>query len=238
MALIASSSEMSFSASRLLRTLRSMSTYVLLACLLLETAELDLNPAGAELGIAVLAGRAVLLQDDARLARAGDPSEDAVAAVRARRENQPADVAAPVPRQRQRPVHSRRRNFERVRIVAHPVSVIEPDRELPAGEGYVVQAYTAIGVDSHAQHLAAARRGDPDALQVHIQRVHDGLQQPGQPGRVRRRASKPDSLALAVGLAGSRTAAGATVHDDLLPAEPRELMLFRALPSSLARCAP
>src|SRR5215472_1551230 len=110
MALIASSSEMSFSASRLLRTLRSMSTYVLLACLVLELAELDLDPAGTEVGVAVLASRAVLFQSDARLAGAGDASDDARAITRAGRENQPADVAAPVPRQRQRAVHARRRH--------------------------------------------------------------------------------------------------------------------------------
>src|SRR5215472_8586743 len=107
MALIASSSEMSFSASRLLRTLRSMSTYVLLACLVVERAELDLDPAGTEVGVAVLASRAVLFQGDAELADAGDASEDAVAPLGARSENQPADVAAPVPWQRQRPVHAR-----------------------------------------------------------------------------------------------------------------------------------
>src|SRR5215469_9559632 len=109
MALIASSSEMSFSASRLLRTLRSMSTYVLLACLVVETAELDLDPAGTELCVAVLAIRAVLLQGDAGVAGAGNAAEDASATVRAGRDNQPADVTAPVPGQRQRPVHARRR---------------------------------------------------------------------------------------------------------------------------------
>src|SRR5712691_12911159 len=138
MALMARSIEMSFSASRLRRTLRSMSIGLLLiralvravtrvlvcavtrvlGCDRIQAGELDLYLARAEGVVAVLAALPVDVDPHPVLVRAGDPALDG------RREgggirfgwvcwcerggHQAADGTAPVPRIGERRVHARR----------------------------------------------------------------------------------------------------------------------------------
>jgi hypothetical protein len=60
-----------------------MSTYVLLARLIIEMAELHLDTARAEGGVAVLGSYSVLVQDHASLPRVRNTPRDALAAIRA-----------------------------------------------------------------------------------------------------------------------------------------------------------
>src|SRR5262245_21360554 len=133
MALMASSIEMSFSLSRLRRTLRSMSIGpppcpwaggrarpggVRVAGIGRGPPELHLHPAWAQLGVAEVEVLAIDLQDDPVVAGRDDPALDRCGwppgggpgAARAgqRHPHQPAHGAAPVTPLRERAVHARR----------------------------------------------------------------------------------------------------------------------------------
>src|SRR5215467_6990637 len=123
MALIARSSEMSFSASRLLRTLRSMSTYVLLEAFdivvaqIVEMTKLNLDAPRPQLGVAERLRLTGVLKGYARLVRADNAALGGRGPIPVRsgsrtylhgRDNQPSDRAPPVARLGQRPVDARR----------------------------------------------------------------------------------------------------------------------------------
>ena len=82
MALMARSIEMSFSASRLRRALRSMSIGFLLVCAqvraVVQRGELDLYPSRAELGVAELPALTVNVEPHPVGVRPGDPSRDSL----------------------------------------------------------------------------------------------------------------------------------------------------------------
>src|ERR1700735_2355478 len=141
MALMARSIEMSFSASRLRRTFRSISIGVLLVRALARTrilvlagkrgqaGELERYPPRAEVGVAEAAVLAIDVDHYPVIVCAGDSSLDGggsapgtrfVAGLRSKRsDHQAACGAPPVPRLGQRPVGSRRGHLQGVRRIPH-----------------------------------------------------------------------------------------------------------------------
>src|SRR5215472_185681 len=146
MARITRSIEMSFSASRLLRTDTSMSITILRISLV-RPAELDLDLTWSELAVAEDACCAVDFEGHA--ADIGTDDSAFVAHVRGayRHRYESPGGAPPVPRLRQRPVDAWRRNLERVRGLAHRVPSVQPRRDLPAHLRDLVQADAAVGID-------------------------------------------------------------------------------------------
>src|SRR5215813_11981371 len=187
MALITRSIEMSFSASRLRRTVTSMSIWSLLVR---QAAELHLHPAWSELAVINSPLRAVDFQRDALLIRV-DHSCFMVNGTHGRiplwfriparewHDDQPADRAPPVPGLGQRPVDPRRGHLERVRRVAHRVLRIKPRRDLTADLRDVVQADSAIGIHDDPQHPAPPGGRDLNGLQVHLHGMQHGLDHAG-----------------------------------------------------------
>src|SRR6266568_3958104 len=200
MALITRSIEMSFSASRLRRTVTSMSIGSLLvrtaggltesveaagACRLAgivlgrQAAELHLHPAWSERAVAHLALRTVDLQHDALLIGV----DHSCLMLNGTSGHVPLRIMILIG---ERPVDTRRGHLERVGRVAHRVPRVEPGRQLAADLGDVIEADSAVGVHHDAQHPAAPGGDDLDALQVHVDRLQHGLDQAGNSRRVRR----------------------------------------------------
>src|SRR5580700_11746389 len=156
MAFIARSIEMSFSASRLFRTLRSMSIVPLLvrAVAVVKPGELDLYPPGADLRVSVFAAFPVDVQSHAARVRLGDTArygQRPGVGIRCgwrpccdRRADQAADGPPPVLRLGQRAVHARRGHLEGVRLLPPRRRPVERGRKLPADLGDVVQADPAV----------------------------------------------------------------------------------------------
>src|SRR6266487_2241459 len=144
MALIARSIEMSFSASRLRSTLRSMSICLPPVCTRHGVAELKENLSRAELAVAVFALLSRYLQQDRVVAGSQYPALDRGGAprfvrpggrsCRQRRADQPARRAAPAPRLGQRPVDTRRGDLQRVRGLAHRAIGVELGCQRPADQ--------------------------------------------------------------------------------------------------------
>src|SRR5499427_2488407 len=221
MALIARSIEMSFSLSRLRRTLRSMSIPAppvprlgavkhrggLGSPGLARPAELDLHPPRAELVVIELDAVALDAQRHRRLAGQENPAVDGRRPARRsrpagigrgrRRErgaDQPALGAAPVPGLGQRPVHPRGRHLEGVRDLAHDAAGVQAHRHFPADLGDLVQSRPAVGIDHQLQQPAPPGRADPDRLQVHPRRADHRFQHAGQVGRLGQRACRAHPL--------------------------------------------
>src|SRR5215472_18113215 len=152
MVLMARSIEMSFSASRPRRALRSMSIGSLLSCAQVRTgirpsaqpalaqpvlvglqrSELDLDPSRAELGIAEPPALTLDIEPDPVGVSAGDPSRDSLrvrggrGVLRPERgRDQAADGAPPVLRLGQRAVDARRGYLQRVGRLAHGGRAVE-----------------------------------------------------------------------------------------------------------------
>src|SRR6266851_3488266 len=141
MALMAWSSEMSFSLSRLRNTLRSMSIAGR-SKLRLRVPELHLDGTGAQRGVAeTAAGLRVIPDVQRHPVRIGrdDPAGQGPG-VRGGDLDQAPDRAPPVPLIGQRPVDAGRRHFERVGEVAHDGRGVEYGEQLAADRGGVVQA--------------------------------------------------------------------------------------------------
>src|SRR5690242_11935261 len=202
MALITRSIEMSFSASRLRRTVTSMSIGSLLVRFLRvrEAAELYLYPSWSQVAVTQGALRAVDLQRDALVVSAEHASGQRGRIGGGARldirvafgqfvlgegdDDQPADRAPPVPGLGERPVDAWRGHLERVRRVAHRVLRVKTRRNLPADLGDVVQADAAVGVNDHAEYPPAPGPGDLHGPQVDVHRVQNGLDHAGHPGGV------------------------------------------------------
>src|SRR5215472_214430 len=200
MALITRSIEMSFSASRLRRTVTSMSIWSLLVriagvlagavemagVVVRQAAELHLHPAWSELAVDHRPLRAIYLQrdalvispDDSCLLRSGSSRGiplRMMIVVRQRDDDQPPDRALPVPGFGQRPVDSWRGHLEGVGGVAHRVLRVEPRRYLAADLGDLVQANAAVGIDDNSKDSAPAHGPDRDGLDVDIHRAEHGF---------------------------------------------------------------
>src|ERR1022692_40126 len=230
MALIARSIEMSFSASRLRRTLRSISIGLLLVRAVvrgvIQPGELDLNPPRAEVAIAEPPGIALHVERHAAGIRLADPAVHAVRPGRRlirrrlrvplqRSGDQAADRAPPVPRLGERAVNARRGDLQGVGRLAHRGRLVEHGRKLPADVLDIIEADAAGRVHEPAQQPAPAGRGDPDALQVHAQARDGRLQQPGQQLGVDPARWSGSPLGLG---RPQRTVTGVTAHHNLLAA--------------------
>src|ERR1700689_1734490 len=192
MAFMARSIEMSFSASRLFRTLRSISIGPLLVRAVVGVAiqrgELDLYPSRAQVGIAELTAGSDVDPPPAGI-RAGDtPGDGRIGGSRRgpglrpeRRAHHTADRAPPVLGLGQRAVDARRGNLKGVGRLPHRSRPVERGRQLPARERHVVKAYPAVGVDHDAQQPPPSGRADPDIFQVHAQGGNRRLEQAGDP---------------------------------------------------------
>src|SRR5579871_4238659 len=139
MALMAWSSEMSFSLSRLRKTLRSMSIAGR-SKLRLRVPELHLDGASPQRGVAEAA---VVTSDVQRhLVRVGrDDAAGYGAGFPGGHLHQAPYRAAPVPGIGQRAVYAGRRDLESVREIAHDRRAVERGGQLPADSRGVVQAY-------------------------------------------------------------------------------------------------
>src|SRR5215468_2011087 len=193
MALIARSIEMSFSLSRLRRTLRSMSILAApvprLSAIKHRTgpgvgpAELDLHPPRAELHVVELDAVTLDVQRHRCVAGRENPATDGRRPARSRlavvvfaphRErgaDQAALGTAPMPGLGERPVHPGGGHFEGVRDLAHDAAGVQAHRNLPADLGDLVQCRPAIGIDHQLEQPAPPGRADPDRLQVHARRA-------------------------------------------------------------------
>ena len=87
------------------------------------------------------------------------------------------DVAAPVPRQRERSVDAGRGDLERVGVVPHRVGGIEGIGHGTAGRGDPVQIDAAIAVDDDAHAPAPAGCLHVEFLEIESEGGHDRLQQ-------------------------------------------------------------
>src|ERR1700728_4458126 len=198
MALMARSIEMSFSASRLFRTLRSISIGPLLVRAVVGVAtqrgELDLYPSRAQFGVAELTAGSVDVDPHPAGIRAGDaPGDGRIRSGRIggsrrgpglrpeRRAHHTADRATPVLGLGQRAVDARRGYLERVGRLPHRSRPVERGRQLPARDGYVVKADPAVGIDHDAQQPPPSGRGDLDIFQVHAQGGNRRLEQADDP---------------------------------------------------------
>src|ERR1700685_373036 len=193
MALMARSIEMSFSASRLFRTLRSISIGPLLVRAVVGVAiqrgELDLYPSRAQVGIAELTAGSVDVDPHPAGIRAGDtPGDGRIGGRRRgpglrpeRRAHHTADRAPPVLGLGQRAVDARRGNLKGVGRLPHRSRPIERGRQLPARERHVVKAYPAVGVDHDAQPTPPSCRAEPDIFPVPAQGGNRRLKQADDP---------------------------------------------------------
>src|SRR5215813_12907676 len=100
-------------------------------------AELDLDPAGAKLGVLVFADHAIALDGHAPLTRADDTAFGHGGPVPVLMtsgllvqggDDKPPDRTPPVPRLGQRPVDARRGHLKGVRLLAHLSGAVELDR--------------------------------------------------------------------------------------------------------------
>src|SRR6202451_1847400 len=157
MALMAWSSEMSFSLSRLRSTLRSMSIAGR-SKLAWRMPELHLDRPRAEHGAGEVATGTLDVQGHPVGVGRGDPARDGPGAVRIghRDLDQPSHRASPVPVVGQRAVHAGRGDLERVREIAHHGRRVERGGQLTADVRGVIQAHAAVAVHHHAQQPAAA----------------------------------------------------------------------------------
>src|SRR5271169_3809004 len=176
MALMAWSSEMSFSLSRLRSTLRSMSIAGR-SKLRLRGPELHLDGAGAKRGVPeAVPGPLDVQGDPVRVGRddpggdgprnPGNPRNPGIPRVVDGDLDQASHRAPPVPRIDQRAVDAGRGDFERVRKVAHYGHRVERGGELTADRRGVIQAYALVAVHHHPQQPPPARGAHPDRLQV------------------------------------------------------------------------
>src|ERR1700722_4497480 len=209
MALIAWSSEMSFSLSKLRSTVRSMSIAGR-SKLARRMPELHLDRPRAEHGVGeAAAGCGVTLDVQGHPVGVGrgDPAGHGPGSARIgpRDLDQPSRRAAPVPRVGQRAVHAGRGDLERAREVAHHGHRVERGGQLPADRRGVVQAHAAVAVHYYAQQPAPARGGHPHRFQVQAGRGDHGPDDIGDPGLVDRGRA-----------AGLRRVTRTTRHHDLL----------------------
>src|ERR1700722_10761318 len=194
MALMARSIEMSFSLSRLRRTLKSMSIWLPLVPRVVvvggaPAAELDLHLAGSKFLVAELALLAGDVQDHRIRPGVDNPALDGAGVPRRpggqRDAHQPAPGAAPVTGLGERPVHPGRADLQRVRGLAHDPGVVQFLGQRTAELGDVVQAGAAIGVHHDAEQAAPAGRRDLHRFQVHARGPDDRLEYPGDSCGVR-----------------------------------------------------
>src|SRR5580704_16065330 len=147
MALMASSIEMSFSLSRLRRTLKSMSIWLPLVRgpgrhgWAGRAAELHLHLASAQIAVAEVVRLAVDVQGHPVRPGLEDAARHGTRAARRDRDtDQPAAGPPPVPRLDERAVHAGRAHLQRVRVLTHHPGAVQFRRQRPAEQGDVVQA--------------------------------------------------------------------------------------------------
>src|SRR5579859_1816593 len=187
MALIAWSSEMSFSLSRLRSTLRSMSIAGR-SKLARRMPELHLDRPRAQHGVGEAAAGTLNVQGHPVGVGHGNPAGDRPRAARIghRHPDQAPHRATPVPVVGQGAIHAGRGDLQRVREVAHDGHGVERGGQIAADRGRVVQAHAAVAVHHHAQQPAPSRGGHPHRFQVHAGRGDHGPDDLGDPGLVDR----------------------------------------------------
>src|ERR1700722_11714834 len=182
MALMAWSSEMSFSLSRLRSTLRSMSIAGR-SKLARRMPELQLDRPRAQDGVGETAAGTLDVQGHPVGVGRGDPAGHGPGTARIghRDLDQPSHRAAPVPVVGQRAVHAGRGDLERVREISHHGHRVERGGQLAADRRGVVQAHAPVAVHHHAQQPAPAGGGPPSRFQVHAGRGDPGPDDIGDP---------------------------------------------------------